>query len=156
MELEKYDEDTKIKILLDLLNERYHASHQMRERSLKFAMWILGFIILSVPWLLFNRQILNYNTRWMLSIIIMILAIFSFLFLAAIHIGFNSNQKVLINIEEILGCYKNGLFADSRQLFPDGYKRIKKFSLKNHFFTIYALIAVGVSIIIFLIWFNPN
>ena len=156
MELEKYDGKTKIEILLDLLNERYHASHQMRERSLKFAMWILGFIILSTPWLLLNRQMLNSNIKWVFSIIIIIAAIFSFWYLRAIHIGFNSNQKVLIDIEEILGCYEKGLYIDSKQLFPDEYKRIKRFSLKNHFFTIYSLIGVGVSIIIVLIWFNPN
>lgn len=156
MELERYDETTQIKILLNLLNERYHASHQMRERSLKFAMWVLGFIILSVPWLLLNRELLTSYIKWTFSGIIIITGIFSFWFLRAIHIGFNTNWNILIDIEEVLGCYKKGLYLDSKQLFPEKYKNIKKCSFRNHFVTVHALIVVAVLITIFLIWFNPN
>ena len=39
----KINEDSKIDILRDLLKERYEASHKMRDRSLKFAIWVLGF-----------------------------------------------------------------------------------------------------------------
>jgi len=54
------NENQKITVLLSLLNERYNASHQMRERSLKFAMWVIGFVIIAIPWLLLNRALLTH------------------------------------------------------------------------------------------------
>ncbi len=152
----KIDGKEKISILLNLLSERYHASHQMRERSLKFAIWILGFIIIAIPWLLFNRELLTPCVKLSLTALILIVGIFALWFLIAINTGFNKNKELMTKIEETLGCYEKGLFIDSKTLFPDDYKKNKKFSLTSHFITIYSLIGIALVITIFFIWFNPN
>ena len=94
----KLNKNEKVSTLLHVLNERYDASHQMRERSLKFAMWIIGFIVIAIPWLLFNRELLTSCIKLFLTILILILGIFTFWFLLAINVGFYKNRELIIRI----------------------------------------------------------
>lgn len=146
----------KFDALLNLLNERYKASHNMRERSLRFTLWILGIIIVAVPWLLFNRELLSICIKNSLSILIILIGVFTFWFLRAIEIGFNKNREIIIKIEEVLGCYNVGFYIDKDSLFPAEFKEIKKCSLTYHFTSIYSWVLIAVVVIIFFIWFNPN
>ncbi len=154
------NENQKITVLLSLLNERYNASHQMRERSLKFAMWVLGFVIIAIPWLLLNRELLTSYIKWSFSIIILILGFFSYWFLIAINRGFNRNRRLLIKIEKALGCYEKNAYIESEQLFPKEYNQQcngkRKINWTYHFITIYAWIFIAIVLVIFFIWFNPN
>jgi len=149
-------EGDKVNILLNLLNERYNASHKMRERSLNFAIWILGFVIVSVAWLLLNGTCLTTPQRSVLTAIIIFIGIITFWFLRAIKKGFDKNMEVMINIEQALGCYEEGLYTDSKALFPTEYKDIKKQPLSSHFISIYVWIIVAALVAVFMIWFNPN
>lgn len=154
------NENEKISILLSLLNERYNASHKMRDRSLKFAMWVIGFVIIAIPWLLFNREILASCVKLSFTAIILIIGFFSYWFLIAINIGFNRNWDLQTKIEKALGCYEKSVYIESEQLFPKEYKHKymekKKISWTYHFVTIYTWIGIAIVLIIFFIWFNPN
>jgi len=154
------NENQKINILLSLLNERYNASHQMRDRSLKFAIWVIGFVIIAIPWLLLNRELLTSCVKWSFTFIILIIGFFSYWFLIAINIGFNRNWDLLTKIEKALGCYEKSVYIESEQLFPKEYKhkysKKKKINWTYHFITIYAWIGIAIALIIFFIWFNLN
>lgn len=149
-------ESDKVNILLNLLNERYNASHKMRERSLNFAIWILGFVVVSIGWLLLNGARLTASQGCALTVIVIVIGIITFWFLQAIKKGFDKNMEVMINIEQALGCYKQGLYNDSKALFPNEYKYVKKQPLSSHFISIYVWIIVAAVVTIFMIWFNAN
>ena len=152
----EFSNNQKLDALLNLLNERYKASHYMRERSLRFTLWILGIIIVAVPWLLFNRELLSICIKRSLTILIILIGVFTFWFLRAIETGFKKNREVIIKIEKVLGCYDEGFYLNKDQLFPEEFKKIKKLSLTYHFTSIYAWILAAVVVIVFFIWFNPN
>jgi len=151
MKFESFTEKDKIDILLNILNERYHAAHQMRERSLKFAMWILGFVAVAVPWLLFQRG-LCLSQKVALTVLITMLGAATFLFVRAIHVGFNKNWEVIIKLEEALGCYEKNLFINSIQLFPEEYRNIRKISSRSHFSLIYIWIIMASIVTVISIW----
>jgi hypothetical protein len=51
-------EDQKIKVLMAQLEERYTASHKMRDRSMQFGLWILG-LGLGMAWVLISKVTLT-------------------------------------------------------------------------------------------------
>jgi hypothetical protein len=62
---------------------------------------------------------------------------------------------VMINIEQALGCYDEGVYIESKTLLPNEYRVIKKRSLVSHFKSIYVLIIPIAALLICLIWFEP-
>jgi len=151
MKLDQLDQKDKTSILLTLLNERYHASHLMRERSLKFAMWILGFVAVAVPWLLFQRGLCS-GQKVAFTVLTTMLGAATFLFVRAIHVGFNKNWEVIIKLEEALGCYEKNLFVNSIQLFPEEYRNIRKIFSRSHFSLIYIWIILASIVTVISIW----
>jgi len=148
-----YNKD-KITILLNLLNERYDASHKIRERSLKFTIWIMGFAI-ALIWILLNAVTLAIYQKWVLTVLVVVIAGITFWFLYALEKGFDNNRKVMITLEEVLDCYKKGAFIASKTLFPSEYKELKKKSRFAHFKSIYILIFPIAILLICLIWLEP-
>ena len=51
------NEDQKLQVLITELQERYNASHKIRERSIQFTLWISGMAI-GLGWLLISQQTL--------------------------------------------------------------------------------------------------
>jgi hypothetical protein len=148
-------ENKKIDILLNLLNERYNASHKMRERSLNFTTWILGFGI-ALAWILLTQVNLNFVQKIFFTIFVILLGTFTLKFLASIEVGFNRNREIIIKIEQALGCYTKNLYCENKVLFPDSYK---DFNNKRtwHFRSLYiwvSLITVSLIVIIWLNFFN--
>lgn len=47
--------DQKLQVLITELQERYNASHKIRERSTQFTLWISGMAI-GLGWLLISRK----------------------------------------------------------------------------------------------------
>ena len=150
----KINSDEKITILLSILNERYDVSHKIRERSFRLMIWILGLAI-GLIWMLISGNPLSTWQKIVLTIFVIMLGSTTFFFLHSLRKGFDNNRRVLINIEEALGCYKDGIYLDSKALYPNEYRQINKRSWFSHFRTIYLLIIIIVIIIITLIWLTP-
>lgn len=149
----KINENKKVDILLNLLNERYNASHKMRERSLNFTTWILGFGI-ALSWILLSQITLNLAQRIIFTIFIIFLGSFTIKFLRSIEIGFDKNRKVMIRIERILGCYKLNEYSDNEPLFPDEYRDFNKKGTW-HFRSLYIWISLISILLIVFIWLEP-
>jgi len=148
-----YNKD-KMNILLNLLNERYNASHKIRERSLKFTIWILGFAIAFV-WILLNEASFTLPQKWVLTFLVIVIGGITFWFLYALEKGFDNNRKVMIDLEDVLGCYKKSAYIASKTIFPSEYKEKKSRSRFAHFKSIYILMLPIVILLIFLIWLKP-
>jgi len=158
------NENDKIKILLNLLNERYNASHRMRERSLNFAIWILGFGV-AIAWLLLGGVSLTVSQKVILTPFLIIISALTIYFLHAIKKGFDNNRNIMIDIERVLGCYEKGIYLNTKPLFPKEYEENKKGTssfrrvlkiLGSHFVSIYIWIIAVALMIMFLIWFSPS
>lgn len=146
-------EDKKIDILLNLLKERYEASHKMRDRSLKFAIWILGFGI-ALIWILLGDSPLGFLSKIILTALVIIIGILTGTFLKSIDKGFVNNRAVMINIEEALECYDKGVYLENASLFPNEYRDLSKKDT-SHFRSIYKwLIIIGL-VVISVIWIAP-
>lgn len=147
------DENQKLTVLLSLLNERYITSHKMRERSLKFTIWVLGFVV-GLIWLLIIGDPLALSEKIILTLVVILGISISFWFLYSIMMGFDNNRGVLIKIEEVLGCYKEGYYNKEGTLFPKAYKQ-KKMGKWSHFKSIYFLMFPIALLLIVLIWIQP-
>jgi len=140
----------KADILMNLLIERYKAAHIMHERSLNFAIWILGFAI-AMFWILLGKTTLILSQKIVLTIFVVIISFLTKKFLNFIEIGFNKNRMIMVNIEEALGCYKSNLYIEDKALYPEEYKNldIKKTS---HFNSLYFWIWTITIFLVSLIW----
>lgn len=151
MEINQKD---KITILLHLLNERYNASHKIRETSLRLTIWILGLAVAFV-WILVSGTSLTPLQKLVLTIIVIILGGSIIWFLRSLESGSGKNRKVIIDLEEALGCYEKDLYLEARELFPNEYKTNTKKAWSSHFKSIYILIIPIAILIIILIWLTP-
>lgn len=146
------NESEKLNIVLSLLHEKNDASHKMRERSLNFAIWILGFGI-AVIWFLIKDAALNFWQKVVLTTLVISVGFISQFFLKSIENGFINNRKIMIDIEEVLGLHKKDLYIVGKSLYPEEYKK-SSVARNSHFFSIYRLLlSIGIVIII-LIWIN--
>ena len=155
--------DCNMAILVTLLNERYSASHFMRERSLTFTMWVSGFGVAAI-WLILDSESLTVVQRSLISSLVALLGIASLYFLASIHMGFRKNRRVMINIEQALGCYEENKYLKAKSLFPPEYADDYRnntwphkilANLNNHFMSLYVWIVLVVITILATVWLQP-
>ena len=148
------DEDQKLQVLLIGLQERYHASHQIRGRSIQFALWISGMAI-GLSWLLIYQTSLELFQKIALTLLIGTLFSGTIYFMAGLRRGFSNNRKAMVRCERALLMHDSGVYLADEPLLPKEYSKTEK-KWNDHFRTIYVwLIIVALSLII-LTWSCPN
>ena len=149
----RINDDKKVDILLNLLKERYEASHKMRERSLSFAVWIMGFGI-ALIWILIGGPSLGVWQKIVLTGFVLVASALTRKFLKSIETGFKNNHEIMVRIEDILGCYEKDNYVETESLFPEKYKDLSNKGT-SHFGSIYVwLVAMGFALIL-MIWVSP-
>lgn len=152
--MEIKDED-KVNVVLSLLRERYNASHKMRERSARFTIWIVGLAFTVIWFLLLKGPTFTSSQKLALAVLVAVIGGLAFWHQVAVDKGFHRNRSTIITMEEALGAYKEGLYADQKTLLPAEYRAIVKFpsrrSLTYHFVITYLWIAVVLIALIVLI-----
>ena len=147
-------EDQKLQVLLAELQERYTASHKMRERSIQFTLWISGMAI-GLGWLLISQTDLGLSQRVALTLLIAALFGGTLYFMLGLLRGFRKNREAMIRSERALGMYDSGVYLADTSLLPAEYSRTKR-KWSDHFCTLCVwLILVAVSLFI-LTWTCPN
>lgn len=148
------DESQKLQVLLVELQERYNASHKIRERSSRFTLWISGMAI-GLGWLLIDQQGLVFYQRVALGLFISALFGGTLYFLMGLRRGFQKNREAMIRSERSLGMHDPGVFLKDCSLLPKEYRHAKR-KWSDHFHTLYAWIfLVAVSLFI-LTWICPD
>ena len=143
----------KIDILMAQLAERYTALHKMRDRSMQFALWILG-LSLGLAWLLISQITLNRTQMFVLGIFLFIIGILVLNFLRAINRGFNNNRDVMIKIETLLKLHEEGSYWSTEPVLPKEFSE-NKFRWSGHFPTLYLLIIAVFILLIILTFASP-
>lgn len=126
----------------------------MRDRSLNFTIWILGFAV-ALIWILLKEQPFCTNIRVILTFIVMLYTVISFWFLCSIQKGFNKNRELIIKMEKIIHCYDEGVYTEKEILFPKEYGEHKNRNLMSHFKSIYILLFPIAILLVVLIWIIP-
>jgi len=140
-------EDQKLKILLAALQERYNASHKIRERSIQFTLWISGMAI-GLGWLLISQKALVFSQRVALTLLILALFAGTIYFLTGLRRGFRKNREAMINCERALGMHDSGVYLADGALLPAEYSLTNR-RWSEHFHTLYVwLILMAVSLLI--------
>ena len=150
----KLDDNQKLQVLMIGLQERYHASHQIRGRSIQFALWISGMAI-GLSWLLICQASLELFQQIALTLLIATLFSGTIYFMAGLRRGFSNNRKAMVQCERVLLMHDSGVYLADEPLLPKEYSKTEK-RWSDHFRTIYVwLILVALSLII-LTWSCPN
>jgi len=146
--------DQKLQVLLAELQERYNASHKIRERSTQFTLWISGMAI-GLGWLLISQKIFVLSQRVALTLLIAALFVGTIYFIAGLRRGFRKNREAMIRCERALGMHDPGVYLPDTPLLPKEYSQTHR-KWSDHFFTLCVwLIVVAVSLFI-LTWTCPN
>ena len=146
-------ENQKLQVLLAELQERYNASHKIRERSTQFALWISGMAI-GLGWLLISQATLSLSESIALTLLILALFAGTIYFIMGLRRGFLKNREALIKIERALGMHNPDIYLPDVPLLPQEYSRIKR-KWSDHFYTLYIwLVVVALSLLI-LTWTSP-
>lgn len=141
-----------VNILMAQMQERNHAWHQMRARSMQYTLWILGLAV-AASWHLLQDPCDGLVQRLAVTVLVIALGTVSFYFLYALNQGVKNNKRALISIETELG-----LHDEQNPILPGAYK--KKRNGKNaHFISLYALLLVTLLYLLLAIWvpvYTPN
>jgi hypothetical protein len=135
------NENEKISVLTNMLNERYKAEHNMRNRSVNFTKWILGLGI-ALLWILLTKTDLDYFTKVYSSAFIVIYSVLSFWFLSEICRGFKNNRTVIIKLENALHLYDKGYYINDETILPEEYKTTSQKRIPSHFLSLYGLLLI--------------
>ncbi len=127
------------------LQERNHAWHEIRARSMQFTLWILGLAV-AASWHLLQEPCDGLRQKLAVTVLVIALSLVSVYFLQALARGTKKNRDALITIETELGLHD----AESPTL-PKEYKQPKT-GWSAHFLTLYALLAVTGLYLLAAIW----
>jgi hypothetical protein len=153
-EMIKLDDNQKLQVLMIGLQERYHASHQIRGRSMQFVLWISGMAI-GLSWLLICQTSLKLFQQIALTLLIGTLFSGTIYFMAGLRRGFSNNRKAMVRCERALLMHDSGVYLADEPLLPREYNKTEK-KWSDHFQTIYVwLILVALSLVI-LTWSCPS
>lgn len=148
------NDDQKVQVLLVELQERYNASHKMRERSTKFTLWLSGMAI-GLAWLLICRTEFLLTQRIALTLLIAALFVGTFVFIMGLRKGFQNNREAIIRSERALGMHASGVYLKETTLLPAAYNQTS-FRWGDHFCTLCIwLVVVALSLVI-LTWTCPE
>ena len=141
------NEEQKLQVLLTELQERYNASHKIRERSTQFTLWISGMAI-GLGWLLISQETFALSQRVALTLLIAALFVGTIFFILGLRRGSQKNREAMIRCEGALGMHDTGVYLEGKPLLPMEYSHTNH-KWSDHFCTLCVwLIIVAVSLLI--------
>lgn len=146
--------DQKVDVLMLQLQERYSASHNMRERGTQFILWISGMAI-GLAWLLITQTGMTITQRIALTLLIGALSIDSLIFLRGLQKGFKNNRAAMIACEQSLEMYSPGAYFSNGSLLPEAYAASTR-RWSDHFNTLITWLSIVILSLVILTWTCPQ
>jgi hypothetical protein len=146
------DEGQKIQVMLAELQERYNASHQIRERSVRFTLWISGMGI-GLGWILVSQGI-RFPQQLAITLLIFALFFGTAYFLAGLRRGFQKNREAIVRCERALRMHEPGVYIPDQALLPKEYRQTKC-RWSDHFRTLTIWILLVAGSLLILTWTGP-
>ncbi len=148
------NDDQKVQVMVAELQERYGASHKIRERSTQFTIWLSGLAI-GLAWLLISNKGLSYYQLFTLRILILALWGGAAVFILGLRKGFNGNHRTMITCERALGMFDKGLYLSNESLLPVLYATPRE-RWCNHFNTLCVWLCIIALALLLLTWTCPT
>ena len=143
-------QEQQFQVLMAQLQERYSAWHHIRERSTQFTLWIVGMAI-ALSWKLIENPCANVTQRIAATLLVTLLSAVSVYFLGGLATGCKHTRNALIRVETALGNHTENYYLHGDALLPRQYESTKT-RPSSHFLTLYALLTVTASYLLFAIW----
>lgn len=150
----KIQEDQKINILINALDERYKSIHTIRERVQTVSIWILGILIGASGWLFQSNMCFSLHQKTLsVALLLLVWATLRWFYFNDLQKGFNSQMKVAAKIEDSLGLFDEKIYTDSEDsIYPKSWKKSGQKGCEGKFFdNAYGLLIVGFGILSFVI-----
>jgi hypothetical protein len=125
----------------------------MRDRSMQFALWILG-LGLGMAWLLINEAALTYLQQWAITFLLILLCLATFWFIHSIACGFETHRQIIVRLETALKLYEQDYYCAHESILPNKFSK-KKRRWTDHFKTLDVIIVTVFISLIILTWANP-
>jgi hypothetical protein len=148
------NDDQKVQVLLSQLQERYCASHNMRERSTQCVLWISGLAI-GLAWLLISQSGITIMQRFALTLLIAALSIGSLIFMRGLQNGFKNNRNAMIACERSLNMHTPGAYMTDESLLSEAYADNNR-RWSDHFNTLIILLSIVILSLGILTWTCPQ
>ncbi len=146
--------EQKFQILMAQLEERYGASHKIRERCTHFTLWITGMAI-GLAWLLINECMLSVPQRIALSCFTVALFGGALFLLRGLLRGAATNRATLARAEAALGLYDKDAFLPDESILPAAYRNPRP--AKSHdCCTLVLWLCVVTASLLAIIWTAPG
>jgi hypothetical protein len=146
-------DNQKFDVLMAQLEERYGASHKIRERCTQFTLWITGMAI-GLAWLLINECTLNLGQRIALTLFTLALFWGALFLLKGFLRGGATNRATLARIEAALGLYDAGMYLPGESILPAAYRTPKPTKSHDCCTLVVWLSVVAISLVA-IIWTSP-
>jgi hypothetical protein len=144
------NDDRKFQAVVAELQERYGASHKIRERSTQFTIWLSG-IAIGLAWLLISKNELSPSQLMSLRLLIIALWGGAAVFIIGLRKGFNSNRRTMITCERALGMFDRDVYLSGEPLLPSSYATPKE-KWCNHFTTLCVWFCIIAIVLLVLTW----
>jgi hypothetical protein len=154
-------DEKKVEVLIAALKERYESLHKIRDRVQSSGIWILGILFAASGWFLQDDRGLGLSKKvTFAAAALFAFLVFRYSFLADLRKGFKNQQIAAASIEEKLGLYEEGKYAQKGTVYPLSWKDSGTKSGDGKFFnTIYLLLWIGILFLsgsIFLSGYSPD
>lgn len=143
-------DEKKVDILVSLLKERYDSAHKLRERSYNFTIWLLGIGVVFIG-LVATKQCISLTQKAFISVFVVVIVLLASFFLLSMEKGARKNRRVMIRIEDILGCYQTGFYGGKAALYPTEYMKQTQ-ARSPHFYYLYLWLFTIACCVIGLLW----
>ena len=147
-------EEKKVDVVLAQLAERYSALHCMRDRSMQFTLWILGFG-LGMAWMILSEVSFSSCQATLGILFLLVMGAASLFFLRGIHVGFNNNMAIATRLESALGLFQSGFYHRTMPILNGDFARTNR-KPTGHFVTLYFLMGSVYILLIIMLLVNPK
>lgn len=150
----KIQEDQKVNILMNALDERYKSIHIIRERVQTVSIWILGILIGASGWLFQSNICFSlYHKLFSVILLFIVWATLRWFYFNDLKKGFSTQMRVATKIEDSLGLFDEKIYTESEDsIYPKSWKKSGQKGCEGKFFdNAYSLLIVGFGILSFVI-----
>ncbi|OGI10759.1 MAG: hypothetical protein A3I68_01635 [Candidatus Melainabacteria bacterium RIFCSPLOWO2_02_FULL_35_15] len=152
----KINDEQKVSVLMQALEERYRSIHAIRERVQTVSIWILGILLGTSGWL-FQSNIrfdMWYQKLFLIVLLFILWGTLRWFYFNDLQKGFNTQRQVAATVEDLLGLFNKNVYGSVEPIYPKEWKSSGEKGSEGKFFdNTYNLIVVGFGVLSLVIVF---